>query len=742
VNGKVRVRVKKAYWRISGWRMGQATFLVIVLGLMNIEAVRAITEPVSLERLGVKDVILLPTISSQYVTQFTLPKTWKVSGKTAVEVSFQHAMQLLPERSWLQVILNDHVIKHVALTHENVNNTKMLVPLPVALLQDNNTLAFRVQQHYTNHCEDPLDKSLWTQILPATRLLFDYQLTAPKVDLAQYPYPIIDPLTYSPARVHYVVAPDSPTPVLEALALVNAHLAQEAGGKHEMFTRLTARDAANADDEHLLYIGTAEQLAALQGWHAALGGDLILQGGRWKTRSTGQDLADDQGVLLFRQAGGSLKHTVLVVSGNSEKGVLQAARYLSSRPRGESLKGVAIAMSGGWNPIDARSIKVPRYLETESRSFQELEFPTEEVHKINAPPIVYKIPIVSDFSHSRDGKLWLDLSYSYGPGLNPTFSSLELRMNDKSIGNIPLLNPEGENSAHASLPISNELIHPRNELVAQFHMEPDKKGWCVDNYVDKAWGKILDNSRFRIEGRPNTLLPDTELLGAAMFPYSRADNLESVKILLPENPDAPLLEAMLAWTTRLGRNTLADTDLRLNLAKAGGVESGQNGVAFVHAGESLSLPEGAKLIWSGERRRLSIGDPAGGSIDGDLGGGGGSAYLEQFALGADRVISVWTAPANQDFRMMTHWLESDKAFEAWQEALEKGVLNQVSPIAGEEVLNINTARAIRYHQEGNATDGGLLGMIIGWLGGMWGNLTSLLAGTWTQIRHWFGLTAG
>jgi len=714
--------------------------LLLALGGLIPQETLAATETVTLHRLGVKDAILLPTVSSQYIAKFTLPKTWQMSAQTSVELSFQHSSQLLPDRSWLQVILNDHVIKHIPLTKENISNTVLRVPLPLNLLQQDNELAFRVEQHYTHHCEDPLDKSLWTQVLPATKVVLDYQLRLPTLDLAAYPYPIVDTLAYSPSRLHYVVLPDSTSQLLEALAMVNTHLAQESG-KQELRTFISSFDKASSPQESIIYVATAEQLSRLQVWKSALGGDLEFRAGRWKKRSTDQDLPDDQGVLLFKNRPGSAESPILVVSGNSEKGVLQAARYLTSRPHTDGLRGAVVLTPGSWEHIGNHTNKRPHYLEKESRTLQELEIPTQEVHKINAPPIVYKIPIMADFKPASGAKLWLDLSYSYAPGLNPTFSSLELRMNDRSFINIPLTNEQGENNAHASVLIPNDLIKPNNELVAQFHMEPDKKGWCVDNYIDKSWGKILDNSRFRIEGVPGDILPDTRVMPIAMFPYSRDASLENLRVILPEHPTASLLQAMLAWTMRLGKNTPSDTDIRLSVTHSGNLEAQQNGVAFLRVGDRLDLPAGEKLTWSGEQKLLSVSDSAGAGVNGALSSDSRSVYLEQIAVNNGHVMSIWTEPKSGDFNALATVLESDDAFAIWQQNLLKQptVINQFSIAAGEEMgMHLNSLEpVIHYHQEGTpAPVGGL-----SWISAFWSSCMNWISQIIIQIKHLFGVAA-
>jgi hypothetical protein len=684
------VKVRKSFLKL-----GLAGLLAasIPLGIVPKDSARAATETVPLERLHIHDVILLPTVSSQYEAQFTRPKTWQIAPSSALYLEFQHSSELLPNRSWLQIRVNDKVIQHIPLTHENIEGSKITIPIPVALLKDFNRIGFRVQQHYTDKCEDPLDKSLWTQILPATRLIFNYTPTVPQVNLNAYPYPIIDTLTYSPAKVHYVVSKTASAPELQALADVNVHLAQQAQD-HELKTRVTYGQPSGPDNEHVVFVGRGDNLSGLDAYRGSFG-NYSLQGGQWMDNATHQALAKDQGLVLFFQAPNSKEHTVLIVTGNSEEGVLKAAQSLTQRPQDSAITGGQYLVPASWSPAANHTAKTPRFVEDQTRSFRDLGFQIEEVHKINAPPITYKVPVVTQFINSN-GKLSLDLNYSYSPQLNPEFSSLELRMNDVSIANIPLLNPDGEQMQHASIPISPELIKPRNNLVAQFHLMPDKAGWCVDNYVDNAWGKIMDDSKFTVEGTPTSYLPDLGLLNNTMYPYSQTDNLETVQLVVPEAPSEALLGAMLGFTTRLGRATLADTDLRLSLTKGtGGLAKDKNVALFRSTRDALDLPAGARLVWQMDggmlAKRLTLADAGNGQVTSQMAELGGGAYLEQYAIGGNHVISVITAPDGPGFLILNHLFEDDKLFEP----LSSGLIQQVSAASPQ----LNTPPAIAYHQE-------------------------------------------
>jgi hypothetical protein len=644
------------------------------------------TEIVPLKLFRIRDSIYLPTVRSQRELTFTKPKTWALKPDSYLQVEFQHSHELQPHRSWLQILVNNAVIKHIPLTHENAEGTTVKIPLPVGALKDVNTLTFRVEQHYTDRCEDPLDPSLWTQVLPATQLVFHYTPVLPQVSLAQYPYPIIDPLTYSPARIRYVMPKFPSLEESHAMTLVNLNLGQGAQ-KKQMETRLSIEREAVRTDEHLVYIGTPvdnPNIGKYVGHYSGYG----INGNSWVNKASGETLGEDAGLIFYFPDPAVKGRAILVVTGNGPQGVLRAARYLTTPGKSEPMSGQVALVDPGWSPSGGESSRKPRFIDHQNRTFAELELITEQsgyqqVEKIHAPPLVYPVNVVGDF-RKEGTKLWLDLVYSYGPGLNPEFSSLELRMNRISIGNIPLTNPEGEENVRASIPISNELIHPRNELVAQFHMLPDKYGYCVDTYVDKAWGRIHQDSTFRVEGPVGPRLPDLTYLGDIGFPFTRHDNLQESHFILPKQPSRAVLQTLLGFTTRLGRDIKSDTDLRFTMGEEGSsipterdilsiVSSGADGAKLGQA-DGLFLLTWPLASMKPLLKQFKLADNAMNRIQDS----GMAGYMEQRANAGheDRVTTVLTAKRDEGLLAMARLFENDEA-KAW-EAFTSGSLKQLS----------------------------------------------------------------
>lgn len=589
---------------------GIAVLLLAILAIAgSMPMAQALTQQVSvnaLERdLRPEDSIYLPTVTSARMLKFTKPDNWTLSGKSTVHVDFQHALQLLPQRSFLQVLVNDKVIHQVSLGPNNTIGTSFNVPLPIGILKDFNQLWFRVVQHYTDKCEDPADPSLWTQVLPSSYILFDYTTTLPKLDFKFFPYPLLDVKAYAPSRIRYILPKDAAVKSVHALAMMNVFLAQAAESSERgqgitpTFSFLGDRIPA-VEGEHWVYVGTGKQLANLSFLQSAA--PYKLSNGVWMDKG-GQAISNGSGVsLLFRNAAHP-DQAILILSGNDAEGVLQAARLVTTRPMAEGMNGTAIQADSSWTPNHNRLGSKPHFIEDKNVTFADLGFATQPVERMTAPPIQYDVPVVTDFK-KNNAKLLLDLVYSYGAqngesALNPRYSSLELRWNNISVANIPLLNIEGEERQTATVEIPPELIRVKNKLVAQFHLMPDKYGFCVDDFDDTSWGKIHDDSRFRIQGSVASRLPDVGLLNDGVgYPYTRKGNLADVHVMVPQKPDAAVMRTLMSVTNRLGMLSQSDTDLRFTMGVIGDSLPGNKDVLVIAKGQGPDdVGKGFSLRW-------------------------------------------------------------------------------------------------------------------------------------------------
>ncbi len=692
--------------------------ILLCLILLNFSVCRltaeALTQSLDFKTLSIRDTLNLPTVSAQHIIPFTVPKTWQVSGAGSyLELDFQHSSELQPRRSFIEVIVNERPLFKTALTPQNIKATRVRIPLGQAHLKTENTLKVRVEQHYTDQCEDPLDPSLWTQVLNSSRLVLNYTPVLPSVDLSAYPFPMIDPLDYHPTDIGYSLPQHPTTSDLHALTLLSLNLGQWAK-QHVIHSAIERQDKVSALDskKHRILMGTPESNPEIRRFASQFRQFKIRQEKgtfQWirqrkiskRTAALGQKpfqpIAAQTGLLFYFRNLKAPDKTVLIVTGNSSAGVLQATKYLTFRPRYAGLEGQEYLVTKNWQPDPIESQIIPAFIENETRSFKELGFDLRAVEKINAPPLTYPISVVSDFNapFASNASMALELFYSYGAEVNPDFSSLEVRLNDRSIGNIPLTNPKGEEYAKAVLDIPNELIQPQNQLVIQFHLLPDKYGACVDHYEDHAWGKIHADSRLIVKGQPASRLPDIAILNNTGFPYSRQSNLESLHVVFPKEPRPSLLEAAMAILVRIGRTTDADTGLRATVSQGlQALPEDKDILAFVQQ-PRLGSKEGNvypfRLNWPESDRDKHFQLINQQAIR--LADAGDGLYIEQVVLskplllsgfnGTSRILTRLTGMNDTAFNALRQFFEDDRRFET---LVKSGLIKQLEP----QELTLNT----------------------------------------------------
>ncbi|MFM7468877.1 MAG: cellulose biosynthesis cyclic di-GMP-binding regulatory protein BcsB [Vampirovibrionales bacterium] len=515
----------------------------------SLVAMAGVQESVSMKRLGiVEETIYLPTVSSKRDVNFYVPKNANLTGASHVSVTFQHAYTLDPSRSWLQVMINDQVIHQVALGPNNTNSTTVKVPLPIGRLKAKNKLTFRVRQHYKAKCEDPTDASLWTQILPSTRLVLDYQPVVAPLDLARYPFPVVDTFSYLPAKVQFIL-PNAPQDAhLEAMGILNAHLAMKAPKEPKIVSAASlGMQGMKYPSGDMMVIGTASEVSGLLS-SLGVSQPSQLSGSQWSGINTGE------GVIWVGHNPKNSAHVVLVVSGNDANGVIKAAKMLSKAPRDMGLKGQFVTTSAMVGGLDTAPEANKLYIGTESRTLSDLGFQTTAVYKLHAPPVYWDVPVVRDFN-TGNGKLFLNLVYSYSMMLNPKYSSIELKVNDRSVANVPLQQPYGEKLAKTRIYIPGDVLKPLNRFVVQFHLLPDKYGYCKGEYIDIAHGILHDSSQFEVEGMPDSALPRLDMFTNSVgYPYTSDNTLQNVWVHVTNPTDTRVLNTLLNVTTHMGRH--------------------------------------------------------------------------------------------------------------------------------------------------------------------------------------------
>ena len=499
---------------------------------------------------------------------FTRPRGWKLKSVKAL-IRFQHSPALFANRSNLTLRLNDRSIGSVPLNRKESEEGSVVFNIPPTLIQDYNELTLVAQQNNDPQCSDPADPTLWTEVLPDSKLLFKYQLQPLPLSFKRYPYPFFDELSLEPNRIAYLL------PTLNEAWLTAAPRFQAALGRLADFHPINTRLVKNLDDvesnERLVVIGTPAAQPALKSLALPfkIAANQILDRNKIP-------LPEDVGVLMLTTTQkGSVP--VLVATGNGPEGVAKAAQFLVQPDTSKLATGQAILVNALKDVPTPSARQWPRYL-PEKNSFTLSEIKTQvnskpfedvTVRGSGAPPIEIEFRALPDDRFTRGSSM--NLVYSYGPQVNPRLSAVEVLLNDDNvfIGGARLTSEEGGTRQSLKVDLPAKLIKPTSKLKVAFRLNPKEAGRCGKSTDQQLTGTLHTDTSFKLNRETSVQLPDLELLRSG-FPFAAPQDLSQTAIVMPDAPSNTDLLTLLAFSERLGRLSRADS-VKLNAYTADGL---------------------------------------------------------------------------------------------------------------------------------------------------------------------------
>lgn len=489
--------------------------------------------------------------------RFTRPRSWKLQSVKAL-IRFQHSPALIASRSNLTVRVNDTSIGSVPLNRPESQVGQVLLDVPIQRIQDFNDLSIVAQQHNTANCqeEDAGDQTLWTEILPDSKLIFNYKPQAIPLDFGRYPYPFLDNLSLEPNRIVYLRPQKLNESWLTAAARYSATLGRLADFR-PLDTRLVTGIDQVLANERLVIIGTPAEQPALQSLKLPfkIAKQQIVDG-------AGSPLRPEDGVLMLTSTLDS-GVPVLVATGNGAEGVLKAVQFLVQSKDSKIGTGGAIIVSKVADVPSPSTRQWPRYL-PEKNSFKlsdlkvgdDKPFEDVTVRGAGAPPVEFDFRALPDDRFTRGSSMNLD--YSYGPQVNPRTSAVEVLLDGVFIGGARLTDENGANRQSLNVNLPEKLIKPTSKIQIAFRLNPREPGTCGRVTDQQLTGTVHADTSFNINREPSVELPDLKLLQFG-FPFAAPQDLSSTAIVVPDLPSDTDLTTLLEFSQRLGRLSLADS---------------------------------------------------------------------------------------------------------------------------------------------------------------------------------------
>jgi len=520
---------------------------------------------------------------------FTRPRGWKVQSVKAV-IRYQHSPALIANRSNLTLRVNGTSIGSVPLNRKESQVGQAAFTIPANLIQDYNDLIVVAQQNNDPKCSDPSDVTLWTEVLPDSKLIFGYQPQPTPLNFSRYPYPFFDDLSLDTNRIVYLL------PKLNESWLTAAPRLQAALGRLADFrpidTRLVKDLNQVKSNERLVVIGTPADQPALKSLDLPfkISANKILDGSK-------NPLPEDSGLLMLTTAQkGSVP--VLVVTGNSPQAVTKAAQFLVQPDTSKIGTGPAIVVSDLKNVPTPPLRQWPRYL-PEKNSFTLSEIkkqpngkPLQDitVRGSGAPPIEIDFRALPDDQFTRGSHM--NLNYSYGPQINPRTSAVEVLLDNNFIGGARLTSEDGATRQNLKVDLPANLIRSDSKLQIAFRLNPREPGQCGKVTDQQLTGTLHTDSNFNLNRENSVQLPNLELLRTG-FPLTAPQDLSGTAIVVPNSPSETDLLTLLTFSERLGRLSQADS-IKLNAYTTQGLSDDirkKNHLVGIGIREKFPFPE-------------------------------------------------------------------------------------------------------------------------------------------------------
>jgi len=497
---------------------------------------------------------------------FTRPREWNIAS-AKVLLRYQHSPSLLSQRSFLTLRLNNTSIGSIALDRSEAEIGEAVFDVPISLVQDVNELSMVADQHTSETCTNPSDPSLWTEILPDSKIVLEFQPQPITLDLSLYPYPFIDQLSPDPTRLSYLMPTADSDQWLTALARF-----QTSVGRVSRTRSLDTQIVESIDDltwgDRLIVIGTPQEQPLLSELELPfpIENDQILDG-------NDQPLPAEVGVLMVTTVqDGSVP--ALIISGNSEAGVAKATQNLVQPNARNIVAGEAAVIDRVDDVPSPDPRNWPGYLPT-TNSFQLSDLtvpggqPFQEVtvHGAKAPMVQADFRALPDDRFSRGSTM--TLHYSHSPQVNPRTSTVEILLDNVAIGSKRLSNRNADAKKTFKVNLPGNLIKTNSVLSVRFNLNPRESEFCGLTTDDQLWGRVYGETSFDLKRGTVVTLPDLELLKTG-YPLTAPQDLSEAGIVIPENPQPSDINTLLSLAQRLGQLSQADS-VKLAVYRAGAV---------------------------------------------------------------------------------------------------------------------------------------------------------------------------
>ncbi|WP_225895283.1 cellulose biosynthesis cyclic di-GMP-binding regulatory protein BcsB [Leptolyngbya sp. NIES-2104] len=486
---------------------------------------------------------------------FTRPKNWNVKSAKAV-IRFQHSPAIISDKSNLIVRVNDTSIGSVPMNLKNAQIGEAIVNIPANLVQDYNEITIVAQQTNSATCANPDDKVLWSEVLPDSKVILDYQPQSLALDFSRYPFPFFDNLGLDTPRLNYLLPAQINEAWLTATSRFHTHFGRLADFR-SLETSLVKDTKKFEWNDRLVIIGTPQDQPTLKSLKLPLNiaNNQILDGSK-------NALPENVGVLMLTTLNNG-NVPVIVASGNGAEGVAKAVQFLVQPNSSQIGSGQVVLVRDVAEVASPNSRSWERYLPLQD-SFQlsalkgldNKPFKDVTVRGTSAPPVQFQFRSMPDDRMLRGSSM--NLKYSYSAQVNSRKSSVSVRIDGVTIGSKKLTSENGGNNELLNVDLPPNLIKSDSVIDVAFDLYPRETVKCGQVGDQQLWGTVHSTTDFNLKRENSVELPDLKLLTTG-YPFAAPQDLSKTAIVVPDSPTEADVMTVLKFSERMGRLSQANS---------------------------------------------------------------------------------------------------------------------------------------------------------------------------------------
>lgn len=425
------------------------------------------------------------------------------------------------------------------------------------------------------------DSSRHTSVVvsSASHFTIPYTEQSPTLDLTSLPRPIFQRDSIFPVNTTIVV-PDAPSAQeMQAALTTAASFGRMSGGNMSVsLVPMSQITPEMRTESQLIFVGKSSALSLLQG--------VALPSPIQSNKFAAAGMQADDGVVQLAVSPWNTGRAMLVVSGNSDAGVIKAAQAVSNQNL-QTIGKHDLALVADVSPF-ANNTPSDSVVPRDTRTFSELGYSILSMSGVGRSDSFVRFTIPPGYTATDDS--YLDMTFNHSGLLDFSRSGLTVFMNGNSIGSVQLSKDTAStNTERIRIPVST-LTTGTNELQFEVDLAPLSQCSLLD--FGNLWLSILPESILHLPLQPATAGTTTlRDLSSFPFPFASDPTLSNLGFVLPKsNPSAWNTAAQIA--SHIGNDSagaLFNMGVAFDGAVADDFKTGHNLIV-------IGLPSETKLL--------------------------------------------------------------------------------------------------------------------------------------------------